>query len=154
MSNNPASIPIVNGDPQICRSINLRVSDCGYECESTTSSQEALTLLEMRSFDVLSADVAMPAPDGLDLLIYAQENTPECKVILITGDSNSHPLAQPTVLGAHHFLRKSFSTAELVRIVMEATGNESDTPELSSKAAAVMKSEAQIRKASLESQMN
>jgi putative nucleotidyltransferase with HDIG domain len=93
----------------------------------------------------------MPHLSGLELLAYAKSHMPECKVILISGNSRREFVAQALLLGAYDYVEKPFDAGELVEIVRRARGEENGGSGLYDRAAEAMTLSAQARHASLDS---
>jgi putative nucleotidyltransferase with HDIG domain len=146
-----AKILVVDDEPQICSAICHRLVAHGFNCQTSSDPQCAKEVLATGQFDVLIADVAMPVVSGLDLLVHAKRNTPDCKVILITGKSNREFLAQALILGAFEYLEKPFNMDELVATVTRSVRNESKIPELPFRAADAIRSDSPAKRASLDS---
>ena len=82
------TVLIVDDEPEVCLLIGDELSACGFDCHSVSDPYEARSLLYNDHFDLLITDIAMPHLGGLDLLAFARQHAPACKVILTTGRSN------------------------------------------------------------------
>ena len=138
MNTRAKTVLIVDDEPQLCLLIGDELSARGFDCHTTIDPQEARYLLDVERYDVLIADIAMPHVGGLDLLALVQQNTPECKVILITGISSREYLAQALMVGAYDYVEKPFSMDELLDSVRRATNDQADIPRLPMRAAIAM----------------
>ena len=69
--------------------------------------------------DVLVSDITMPGMDGIELAEALQEQNPNCKVILISGDPDwkARETLQGSGLEGFIFLPKPFSPSQLVRLI-------------------------------------
>ena len=118
-------ILIVDDDPDILllltRSLTLVGPD--YQLEVCQSGTEALTLGQIRPFDLVISDYSMNDLNGLQLASKLKERQPELKVILMSGNGYAG-LAQKTAeAGLNGFISKPFKLAkvfETVRAVLEA----------------------------------
>ena len=118
-------ILIVDDDPDILllltRSLTLVGPD--YQLEVCQSGTEALTLGQIRPFDLVISDYSMDDLNGLQLASKLKERQPELKVILMSGNGYAG-LAQKTAeAGLNGFISKPFKLAkvfETVRAVLEA----------------------------------
>ena len=118
-------ILIVDDDPDILllltRSLTLVGPD--YQLEVCQSRTEALTLGQIRHFDLVISDYSMDDLNGLQLASKLKERQPELKVILMSGNGYAG-LAQKTAeAGLNGFISKPFKLAkvfETVRAVLEA----------------------------------
>jgi DNA-binding NtrC family response regulator len=92
----------------------------GFRVQEAPGVNDALRLLQDRQFDVVVSDMAMPGLTGLDLLQRVKELSPECEVILLTGEGTVETAVQAMKLGAYDFLSKPFSLVELETLIQKA----------------------------------
>lgn len=84
------------------------------------SSERAENLLKVKTFDLLIADLKMPALDGVGLLRKARESSPETLVLLITGFPTIETAVESVKLGAFDYIVKPFSPDRLLTTVSKA----------------------------------
>lgn len=77
-----------------------------FELKTALSADEALSILEKRSFDVIVSDYDMPQKDGLKLLKELREKKLETPFILFTGHGTEEIAIQALNLGADHYINK------------------------------------------------
>jgi len=82
-------------------------------CEAG-SAEEALQLLPQASPAVAIVDILLPGKSGLALLDEITSRRPDCRVIVITGDSSPQTAGQVARLGASGFLEKPFESLEKI----------------------------------------
>lgn len=97
-----------------------RFSRRGFRVQEAAGVNDALRLLQDRQFDVVVSDMAMPGLTGIDLLQRVKELSPECEVLLLTGEGTVETAVQAMKLGAYDFLAKPFSLAELETLIQKA----------------------------------
>ncbi len=85
----------------------------GFEVESAENGQQALTLLEQSSFDLVITDIAMPIMDGLALTQKIVGTLP-VDVIVMTGRIDEYSYDQVVSLGASDYIGKPFSAEEIL----------------------------------------
>ncbi len=146
-----ANVLVVDDDPQVCRLIRDSLSVNGFSCQSASRTEQAKQLLSSSNFDVMITDILMPEATGLDLLSYTKNVAPGCKVILITGASNTFYLAEALSLGAYDYFQKPFDINQLSETIGRAVSEKPDNKHLVTRAAHAMQSEPYLRKVSLES---
>ena len=122
-------------------------------CLSTSDAVEAKRLLVREPIAVLVADVCMPGASGMDLLAYANDHAPGCRVVLISGQCDSDKLSEALSLGAYDYLVKPLDMDQLAETIEKAaaTGGADAEGRLPRRAARAMQLEAQFRQASLDS---
>jgi DNA-binding NtrC family response regulator len=92
----------------------------GHTVEQCCNGEQALELLERRSFDVVVLDLMMPGMTGLDVLKEFQTRATECEVVVLTGEATIETAVEAMKLGAREFLTKPISLKELDRLVRKA----------------------------------
>jgi len=113
-------ILIVDDEPNMCRSLQIALSEDGrYEVTTTVSPNQALELLRGR-VDLLLADLSMPEMDGLTLLRAAKELSPDTQVVLMTAYSTVESAVDAMKAGAFEYLIKPFSNDEVHLVVASA----------------------------------
>ena len=99
----------------------------GHKVVSTTTADDALTLLASSRYDLLITDVVMPGMDGFDLLRRVKNAHPEIKVIVLTGHAREQVISDFLLHGADDYLAKPFQVVELVGAVDRVLGAASQT---------------------------
>jgi CheY-like chemotaxis protein len=91
-------------------------------CDVTTADdgEQAMELVQKRSFDVILSDIHMPRMDGFALLKAARELDRNLPVVLMTGTPSEETTAQAERYGAFRCLTKPCDPLELRQVVNEA----------------------------------
>ena len=89
----------------------------GHRVEQASGGEQALDLLEQRSYDIVVLDLMMPGLSGLDVLKELQARNVECEVVILTGEGTIESAVEAMKLGACEFLTKPVSLKELDRLV-------------------------------------
>lgn len=96
----------------------------GIEITGVTSAEEAITLMETRSFEVIISDYQMPEMTGIDLLKHLQEQSDTTPFILFTGKGRDEVILEAINNGATYYLQKGGNLrvlfAELEHKIREA----------------------------------
>ena len=117
---NCVELLFVDDDNEFRDTAARRFAKRGFHVKDAAGVNDALRLLQDRQFDVVVSDMAMPGLTGLDLLQRFKELSPECEVILLTGEATVETAVQAMKLGAYDFLSKPFSLAELETLIQKA----------------------------------
>ena len=72
----------------MCESMAQLLKSRGYEISSANSGQEALALINKRTFDLAILDIHLPDMLGHEILNHTKFHSPDTPVIMITGDEN------------------------------------------------------------------
>jgi CheY-like chemotaxis protein len=75
-----SEILIVDDEEHIRRIMGIMLGKRGYRCTLAASGEEALSLVEKRSFDAVFTDLKMPGIDGIELLGRLKETDPDLVV--------------------------------------------------------------------------
>jgi len=114
-------ILFVDDDELILRSIDrvLRrhAQESGWELYFLSDGDDALELMNQKSFDIIVADANMPRMSGSSLLRRVQESNPSVVRILLTGNTGLEVL-RTTLPYAHQFIAKPCD-AQLLRTTLE-----------------------------------
>jgi DNA-binding NtrC family response regulator len=92
----------------------------GHRVEQASGGEEALDLLERRSYDVMVLDLVMSGISGLEVLKELQSRNAECEVVMLTGEGTIESAVEAMKLGAREFLTKPVRLKELDRLVRKA----------------------------------
>ena len=92
------------------------------ECNVTGVSNlfDAQKELLENSYDLLITDLKLPDGTGLDLLAYAKEETPQTKVIVMTGYAEVSSAVAAIKKGALDYISKPFRPEELLMVMEQA----------------------------------
>ena len=121
MSVKPASAParrvlMVDREPQIHRLIALLLGD-EYQVDGARDGEEALSLAHDTPYDVVLVDEDLPGsspgPGGFELLRRLRRAAPDLSLILFSADARVEKAVKAMRSGAHDYLRKTVSAAEL-----------------------------------------
>ena len=111
---------LVDDDAELRSDMANYLSRQGHSVEQCSNGEQALELLERRSFDVMVLDLMMPGMTGLDVLKELQTRSTECEVVVLTGEATIETAVEAMKLGAREFLTKPISLKELDRLVRKA----------------------------------
>jgi len=102
---------------ETCRSI---LTGLGYRVEAVSNGDEALRLLQRRTFDIVLTDLYLPDVGGIELCEAAVERSPDTIVIVMTGNPSVASNVEALRGGAWDYLPKPFSATHLEIVVGRA----------------------------------
>jgi len=79
------TILVVDDDEDILDLIERHLSNRGYEVLTAYDGEQAISLLDKLTFDLVITDLKMPKFDGMEVLRRAKENDPNIEVVILTG---------------------------------------------------------------------
>ena len=112
---------IVDDEAQFVDAVVERLGLRGFDADGVTNGQDALEVLQGRSFDVVLLDVKMPGLGGLEVITKIKEKWPRLQVVLLTGHGSTQDAEEGMRLGAFQYVMKPVKIDELVRILLEAS---------------------------------
>jgi diguanylate cyclase (GGDEF)-like protein/PAS domain S-box-containing protein len=120
--NNPTliSLLIVEDEPRYLESTRLLVSQYVHSIDSAVTGAQAFALLARRGYDLALLDLRLPDASGHDIMAYIRQHHPDCRVIVMSGDSQIESAIQSLRLGAYDYLRKPYEPDELIKTVRNA----------------------------------
>jgi len=117
--NDKIRICVVDDEEIVCERLKQMLEKAGFTVDALTDSKNALELISKKNIDILITDIKMGKPDGIDLLKYARENSPETQVIIITGFATVETAKKAMKIGAVDFIAKPFRMGELKSLVIK-----------------------------------
>jgi DNA-binding NtrC family response regulator len=95
----------------------------GFDAVSFTDPLEALSAAETQAPDLLITDVVMPGMSGIDLAIAVKKLSPQCKVLLFSGQAATANLLQEARTNGHDFelLSKPIHPTDLLKKIKNVT---------------------------------
>lgn len=123
------TILIVEDEKNLARTLAqaLRLGSEGrYEVEITESAEQAHTMMNSKSYDVVISDLRLPGEDGLSLITHVKENSPQTHTILMTGYGSEEIEARADV-STEGYLTKPFDMLDLLLMVQKVINPEINT---------------------------
>jgi diguanylate cyclase (GGDEF)-like protein len=108
-----AQILIVDDDVAVRNTMNEYITSAGYQSDAVSCAEEALELLEKKSFHVVITDIILPVMGGLDLTKIIKKDK-ESDVIVMTGYSDDYSYEEAINIGASDFVIKPVRLEELL----------------------------------------
>ena len=117
---NNIDLLIVDDDAEYRSTVARRFSRRGYRIQEAADGQTAVEMAAHRQFHVAVVDLVMPGLSGLQLLEKLKAGTPDCEVVMITGQGTIETAVEAMKQGAYDFVTKPFPLAELEVLVQKA----------------------------------
>jgi two-component system KDP operon response regulator KdpE len=116
---NPATILVVDDEPQIRRVMRTTLASQGYTITEARSGEEALELVRGDQPDLILLDVNMPGIGGLEACREIREHS-DVPIIMLTIKSAEKDKVQALDAGADDYIVKPFGIEELLARIRAA----------------------------------
>ena len=118
-------IALVDDDQNILTSVALALESEGFEVDSYSDSEAALTGINRRKVDLAVLDIKMPRMDGIELL-QKLRNQSQLPVIFLTSKDDELDEALGLGVGADDYITKPFSQRLLLARIRAVLRRASD----------------------------
>ena len=101
-----AHLLVVDDERSICELLEISFRKEGHKVDVASSGETAKRHIASRLFDIVISDICMPDMDGVELLRYCKEVSPETVFILITGVPTIDTAIDAVNFGADRYVIK------------------------------------------------
>jgi two-component system response regulator PilR (NtrC family) len=114
------NILVCDDERSICEMLEIALRRDGYKIETVNGGDAAKKKLEGAIYDVIVTDIKMPKTDGIEVLRYAHQMSPETAVILMTAVDDYEAAVQAVKAGgAADYIRKSPALVDEIRLAIK-----------------------------------
>jgi two-component system, NtrC family, response regulator PilR len=110
-----AHILVVDDERSICELLEITFRKEGHRVEVANTVEAARRKLESQIFDIVISDVRMPGADGVELLKFVKEVSPNCFFLLITGVPTVETAIAAINSGADRYVIKDHDLVDQLR---------------------------------------
>ncbi len=118
----PGTVLLVEDDAAIATVITTALEDEGFAVDRTDSIAGRDRLLEGRHYRAMLTDVVLTDGDGIASLSQLRRTHPDLPVIVLSAQNTLDTAVRATEIAAFEYFPKPFDLEELVRAVVQATG--------------------------------
>lgn len=111
---------VVDDEPDLCELLSITLQRMNLQPRTASSVADAQRLLKAERFDLCLTDMQLPDGDGLDLVKWIQQYSPNVPVAVITAHGNMETAVRALKLGAFDFVSKPLDLAGLRKLVASA----------------------------------
>ena len=102
-----ASVLICDDERSLCQVLEIDLRKNGHKVEVANSKEDAKRKISSNLFDVVVTDIRMPSvEDGMEVMRFAREISPDSAVILMTAEAAKETAIQAIRAGAFDYVEK------------------------------------------------
>ena len=116
----PHRILLVDNDPSLLEQLSLRLRTNGFQTETASSGQQALSKLTTLQPHLIITDMHMKEMDGLTLFETVHQHFPSLPVIILTAHGTISDAVNATRKGVFSYITKPFDGRELMLTIKTA----------------------------------
>lgn len=113
-------ILVVDDEPSVTGSLELILSEGGFEVLTANSFASSTAILNQTKVDLVITDLRLADASGIDLIKHIKKNTPDVEVILMTGYGSLDITIEAIKAGAYYYLEKPCTADRLFTLVDRA----------------------------------
>ncbi len=113
-------ILFVDDDPELRSIVKDQLVSVGYDIDEAEDGLMAMNKVKGSDYDLLLLDITMPGKSGLDVLKFVKEESPDCKVIMLTGVVGLSVAIESLKLGADDYITKPYNMDYLLASIRKS----------------------------------
>lgn len=115
------SVTVVDDEPYIQDVLSRAARSWHYKCQTASSAEQALQLLEQQLTPVVVTDLRMPGRGGVWLVRQIRHRWPEVGIIVLTAAQDADTARECLDAGAQHFFLKPIKLEEFHHVLETAS---------------------------------
>ena len=112
------NIILIDDSPEIRENLSDSLRAEGYDVDTSSDGAEGISRIENKFYDIILTDLKMPGVDGMEVLKYVKENSPDSICIVLTGYGTIKNAVEAIKLGSFDYLTKPVKLEE-IRITIQ-----------------------------------
>ena len=112
-----STILLVEDDASVRTTIVTFLEMEGFEVEAVSNTRDAIGRLAERGYALIISDIYVDDKTGIDVLMAAKQQDPDCSVILMSARGTMETVMAATRNGAFDYLAKPFELDTLLEAV-------------------------------------
>lgn len=104
---------LIDDSSEILENLSAFLISEGYDVSTTTDGATGISMIEKNFYDLILTDLKMPGADGMEVLGYVREHSPESICILLTGYGTIRNAVEAIKKGAFDYLTKPIKLDEI-----------------------------------------
>ena len=112
-----SSILVVDDEDALRTVLSGELASEGYEVQTASDGDEAVTEMGKANFDLVLLDIKMPRMNGFEVLKFIKEKHAKTKVVMLTGFADLKNAIESKKLGADDFVSKPYDLVDLLTTI-------------------------------------
>lgn len=112
-----ARILVVDDEQNIRLTLNALLGRAGHSVTTAASGEEAITLFERQSFDLMLVDLQMPGINGMQVVEAMRERNIDTTVIVLTGHGSLETAIEGIHQGIFDYMLKTIDPSQILERV-------------------------------------
>ena len=113
-------ILVVDDEEEVCVFLKGMLERAGYQVETTQELPGTVASIVARPFDLVTVDLKMPDMDGVAVAELAHAVDANTAIVVVSAYLTPAAEGQLRETGVRHFVRKPFSSSELLETIATA----------------------------------
>jgi DNA-binding NtrC family response regulator len=113
-------ILVIDDSPEILTLFTEYLRAEGFEVDTSTDGAGGIEMIEKKFYDLILSDLKMPGMDGMKVLEYAMEHSPDSLCIILTGYGTVKNAVEAIKMGAFDYLTKPVKMDEILVTIRRA----------------------------------
>lgn len=106
-------ILLIDDSPEILNNLSEYLISEGHDVTATSDGTSGISMIEKKFYDIVLTDMKMPGADGMEVLKYVKEHSPESICIILTGYGTIKNAVEAIKNGAFDYLTKPVKLDEI-----------------------------------------
>lgn len=112
-----AHILIVDDENDLRTLLRHILTAQGYQITDAADGEEAIELIKLQKFDIALLDIQMPNINGIQVLKYIKEHSPQTKAVMLTGYADLKHAMEAKEFGARDFIGKPYKLEDVLSTI-------------------------------------
>jgi len=112
-----ARILIVDDEADLRTLLHHILTAQGYQITDAADGEEAIELIKRQKFDIALLDIQMPNINGIQVLKYIKEHSPQTKAVMLTGYADLKHAMEAKEFGARDFIGKPYKLEDVLSTI-------------------------------------
>ncbi|MCX5909199.1 MAG: response regulator, partial [Deltaproteobacteria bacterium] len=110
---NNEKILLIDDSPEILNNLSEFLKDEGFDIDKAANGETGISMIERKFYDVVLTDLMMHDTDGMAVLKYVAQSSPDSICMILTGYGTIKNAVEAVKMGAYDYLTKPVKLDEI-----------------------------------------